>query len=653
MLKLSLFGNPCLTDRANRVIYLNNSKEMAILVFLERQPDRRGSRSSIADLLWSDVEKNRQLASLRQAVKNLRDLERRIGLDFLEITRMTLQLKRGVIRSDVDEINEALSKGAKHGVAKANRLIASTFLAGLDKLDRNFLSWKQGEAKVIRNRLLQRAASRLADVKNALDYRYAPLARLMLKIDPAYEWAHQRLIQYYLAIGQQNRARFQFEACQKELSRISGSDPSPETKRLLEEGTVAQLGVGTNSANLDPPPVNRADIFPIIDIYRPQQEGNPVTATSSLLSEFAEQIGRNRELVVRFDSAKTGGRNVSNEPVGLEDQAGGQFLLKINETGDGRDAYVQLQSRRDGQSVFFDALKFNNNSNYDERVTQIGNSIQAMQKNVRDYHRKSSFLTDSIYGKMSRIHEYISQFNFDSNKEALKLLDGIEARAASSSQFFAYKSILYLQQHSFINTAMDPDLLNAEAKAMATKAIEIDPWHELNHRYLSFANLYSDQHEEAKAQILTGRYLSPSDASQTIAAAEMCALAGDIEQAFDLCREALRLSGTLPRYSFGYQSVIQFAAGNFDDAASLALQASTDSMDYRAIRVAALWALGQTEMAKTEMAASLNILARRQVDSATFSKSRICNWLCSLNRFSAPEIRGTYVDGIRNAMNSL
>jgi len=333
----------------------------------------------------------------------------------------------------------------------------------------------------------------------------------------------------------------------------------------------------------------------------------------------------------------------------VDDHAGGQFTLTIKELGNGKGAHIALKSRRDGRSVFFDALPLHNKMAYEDRVGLIGRSIISMQNHIREYYRKNRRLDNTNYQKYSKVYELVRKFDKSAIVLGLDILSDLESTADAASILFSFKASLLLQQKMFLIAPKEFEILLREALVLAEKSVELDPWQALNHRYLAFATCFSEKQEMGLRHMLRGHYLAPLDPLQTIATAEVCAFAGDIERAFSFSNEAFRFRDQLPRYSYGYLANIHFAAGDFEKAALFARQAPTESMDYRATHIASLWELGRKIEASHEMKKVVDTLMRQQETPDNFSIDAICRWLGDLSPFGDPKTRSIYRNAIRLA----
>jgi len=646
-IKLSYFGNSCLLDKNKKIILLNNIKEMAILVFLARQPRRWASRKEIAELLWCNADATKRQASLRQAIKNLRALEARIGSKILHVTRVGLQLIEGSVRTDIEEIHYCLSRPADHFVAKAKRLLAPTFLEGFDKLGARFGAWISVEEQKIRNQFLERAAVRLSNLRDVAHPSHAALSRFMLAVNPDYEWAHQRLIHHYLVCGQLGRAVTQFNEYQEIPLGVFQFPALAETKELLESAIESGECGRIGDMVLGPPPISHSDFLPVINVVSEDNRSSAIG--DDLLSEYVDQVCRRREFVVRHYSNVRSSVNDRSERVRLESEDGGQFVLSIKKQTNGNGAYVELSSYSDGRPVFVAPLSVSNRAEYEERAFVIKETVDQMHKEVKIYYGTKGELKITKYNKLNTIYDLIRKFDKNANAEALNIIGGLESAGVSSSLLYSFKASLYLQRNHFIDEDKLSDSDLHHAQEMASKAVDLDPWHALNHRYLAFANCFAGLHDDAKESILIGQSLAPTDPLQAIATAEVFALAGDVEGALKYSDEALKHRDQLPRYAYGYLANVQFAAGKHEEAATLAQRAPFESMDYRATRIAALWEMGKKSEAHSEMQKLMEFMAHQTHGAKGANAERICNWLSELSPYGDSRTKMTFNNGIWRA----
>lgn len=651
MIKISLFGLNCLSDSKGRIIYLKNCKKMAILIYLSRQPGRKASRSEIYEMLWQGLDIRRQQGSLRQAIRWLRKLEIETGTRFLEADKRTIRILEGAVRTDLDEINDMFRTDAAHAIAKASRLVSSNFLRGFQNLSYGFASWRKAEKQRVFSQLSERSAIRLSKIEDPADQKYAALARFILRIDPGHEWAHRVLIRHFAERSQRDRAVRHYEDCQRLMLKHRGSFPSYETKQIISGNFKTLDKRNRLVADRIIPPTAFSGLYPVL-LLPAATSKRPENEKSTLLLELGEHLEKNRELVVRHAPAFGFSQKWNKQALGFDSAFGGQFALSVHERGLELDPIIELRKRDNGQPIFTGVLGVSTAVSYEERSQAIHISVSEMQNKLREYHLKDGELRASDYGKLSRVYDLMKKFDQKANGEALDLLAQLDKKHKDQSVIKAFRASIFLKQNLFLAEAGQSEHLLLEAKRLASAAVTLDPWHELNQRYLGFALCNLGEQSAGKMRLLEAQRLAGVDPQQCIATAEVCAFADDIKGAMEYSYEAQRLAKDMPRYFYGYMANIQFAAENFDEAASLAAQAPKESMDYRATRIAALWQLGNEKQAQSELKNAVEFLARQESSVADADVVKVCEWFGKLVPFANSKTKSIFQTNIRQVAMS-
>lgn len=678
MVKLKLLGAPGLTDHNDTIIPLKNRKELALLAFLARLETAKARRDVLAKTLWSRGTEAESRMSLRQAVKNLRKIEIQSGESFITTDRASVGLAGAALRTDVQDILGVLSK-PRAGTLKIARSLLPTewkasdrtqrrsaFLCGYENLDPVFESWRQSEANALRNCFEELANEKIERLSDPRDATLPELARFLLALDPADEWAHHLLILHFLATGDQGRATRQFEYCVQELADRHGTQPGTATVELLRLPNVQFNGklpsksvlyserepAGGADPVADSLPFLHHDIPLIQYITSPadRQHGTPMS------EEYVEQIERNRDFVLLHTPSESGGDEFLQKvplnekfKLGIDDHKGGQFLLRTKEEIGSGAVMIELRSRDEGKPVFTDIITAGPAIDADDRRNLIGRSVLMLERKIADFYKRDPVLKQSMFRKFLEVDELTGRFDQRSGDKASTILDEIENNVGESGLSLAFRASIYLQHKLLMQSHRNSESSLALANELASRALQLDPWHLLNHRYLGFAACYLGRQTEGRDHMLSAQALRPQDPRQMIATAEAAAFADTIDLARTFSDTAIRLNGATPRYFYGYQANISFAAGDFDAAVRFAGQAPLESMDYRATRVAALWQLGRTAEAREEMQNSFRMLQSQDGTMPTFTQSDVVNWMCDLNPFANEQTLNRFQQGLRSA----
>ena len=241
-LKLYLFGAPRI-EYQGQIVNVDRRKALALAAFLAlaEQPQ---SRDAIATLLWPDLDQDRAHAALRSTLPTLTSL---VPLNWLDVDRMTIALKRDVVWVDVNVFRSLLARSGSHGHSpdavceecaelqnQAIDLYQADFMAGFTLSDSaEYDDWQMLQREWLSRELagiLRQLATYYGaqgQIAQALDY-----ARRWLDIDPLHEPAHRQLMRLYAASGQRTEALRQYQQCVERLDAELATPPEDETTAL-------------------------------------------------------------------------------------------------------------------------------------------------------------------------------------------------------------------------------------------------------------------------------------------------------------------------------------------------------------------------------------------------------------------------------------
>jgi DNA-binding SARP family transcriptional activator len=216
---LTLIGSPAVSDPdGGRITPQPGAKELALLAYLTLEP-RPHTREALADLLWGESPETEARASLRQALKHLRDS---LG-GLVESDRRMVRLAEPV-RCDVTEFLRLAESAPEAAVA----VDIPRFLAGFSiRHAPQFDEW----VSETRSGLLRRYAGVLATLaRDAMDRRHwreaAERADLWLACDRLSEEAARLTIEARYLAGDRGAALARLADYRAALLRETGCEPS-------------------------------------------------------------------------------------------------------------------------------------------------------------------------------------------------------------------------------------------------------------------------------------------------------------------------------------------------------------------------------------------------------------------------------------------
>jgi DNA-binding SARP family transcriptional activator len=230
-------------------------KHLALLVYLARSPRRARTREHLIGLLWSERDEKSARHSLSEA---LRVFRRVLGDERVRAEVDQVSLAEGAVRLDCDEL---AARAAALDWAGASELAAGEFLEGLSVPEANeFESWLAGERLLWRTRSVetltkwaeaQLAAAETAGAKGA--------ALRALALEPTAEVAARVAMRALALDGDRATALDVAERLARELRERLGTEPAPETHRLVERVRENRLG-----RRVTPAPIGARPRAPLI-----------------------------------------------------------------------------------------------------------------------------------------------------------------------------------------------------------------------------------------------------------------------------------------------------------------------------------------------------------------------------------------------------
>lgn len=213
---LYLFGPPRL-EKDGEPLQLGSRKALALLSYLAVE-DQPHARDRLAGLLWPESDQNLARGSLRRTLHLIGRFSEAVvsagDTLCLDEDRLDVDLRRFRQTRQVE-------------------LCRDEFMAGFALPDcPEFEAWIRDVRERLRHdtvALLDRLST-CEDPAEALSY-----ARHRLALDPLDEAGHRRVIELLVRSGQRTAALRQYEECAGLVGRELGTEPEPETRRLVEK----------------------------------------------------------------------------------------------------------------------------------------------------------------------------------------------------------------------------------------------------------------------------------------------------------------------------------------------------------------------------------------------------------------------------------
>lgn len=237
--RLTLFGTPSVTAPTATL----GAKPLALLAYLALEPGRH-ARDELAALLWSDSPTDAARASLRQALRQIRN---KLG-DLVEIEAATVALGPDM-RSDVREFLDASDRTPE----TAARYDVPRFLSGFAVRHASaFEEWAEATRQHLVRRYVRALEKATRDAMNRSRWRDAvELADRWLACEPLSETAAYLAIEALYMAGKRGEALARYQAHREHLKLEAGAEPGTGLRELAHR--IAEERAPVTAQRTTPP----------------------------------------------------------------------------------------------------------------------------------------------------------------------------------------------------------------------------------------------------------------------------------------------------------------------------------------------------------------------------------------------------------------
>ncbi|HRK20269.1 MAG TPA: AAA-like domain-containing protein [Fimbriimonadaceae bacterium] len=242
--QIRMLGRFEVLGTSGRPVAFRSRKVGALLAFLALHRGRALSSHTLQDLLWPDVDGDRQSQSLRRAIADLRDaFEEDSGRrDLVRTDHGLTSLDDELFESDVVRFETLLSESAAEEfdlhAAEALALYGGPLLASLDD------DWVFAYRRQIEEMYCRAVESLCQLLSNRGQGREAVrIANAAILLAPQREEVYIASIQGYAAMGNRSMALQQYEALEKMLDDQFGQTPSEQALAAVDGPAIPYPGI--------------------------------------------------------------------------------------------------------------------------------------------------------------------------------------------------------------------------------------------------------------------------------------------------------------------------------------------------------------------------------------------------------------------------
>jgi len=636
-------------------------KTRCLLGLLLLSPGCRMNREQLASLLWDPAPEALARSSLRQALRELREVLGPEGEGLVEADRFSVTLKGAAFDLDVRRFRELITTSGhdQNALLSAAALWQGELFGPAQPSAPVYEAWLQIERSQLRSVLTTALTDQLEKLITANAFTDTRIAEELVRIEPSHELAHQFIMRFHALRGDQSAALRQFGLLEQALAEELDSEPSEASNELLvaiKSGEVS-LPRGVAPAQASRAPLTRSGP-PRITI-RPPLTRHTDASKDYLGEGFAflakSCLSKFRCWIVipwpssGFDSAAA----VDFTAVGAAIDADFAVDCVLDWRTGGGKLFVTLIDCRDGSEVWSHLFPV-----AEHELQEISSSVAgAVAANLASQvnhitllrHARSTPGDPVAYDLWLKGHQLSRLWSAEADAEAeamflraIELDPGLAGSHASLAQVLCSRGLI---RPGYPSRKADC----AAAFRHAREAIALDPYDPRCHISMAWNWAIARSPERANTHFRMAVDLNPNDSEALIAAACGLAFVGHIEDAKGLAAKAVQMNPVYPEYFTDYLSAIQFIDADY--AATIeTVEKCYEGFPDRAALAAAAWALlGRTAEAGRAYRYFFTLTSSKWEGAGRADDNDLESWIMDVLPINWPKGRQNLAKGLRLA----
>jgi len=593
--RLQLFGRFRLTQ-AGAEVSLPGRKARAILAFLALAPDLSATREQLSYLMWTDRGPEQARASLRQSLKELRELT--ATSQAVAITRSGVELPRGAVTSDLREIRHAAAARDLPRLADLLEGVRGDLLEDFLDVSPGFDEWLQAERPRQRDLLAGAAleaveADGLAQMKDTRS-----ILRSLDRLDPVNEAVVRLGMRMDHASGDSASLHRRYRQLCERLDSEFDAVPSEETRALFHAFAAnrqpPQPATQLASATAEPARAQGrplvGDMVPLVLVATLQTHASDAAIGS--LAEFCANDLRTALSRIRGIQVLAVEGERIDTLVEESEETLGLYLLSgsIRQIGGDYRATLQLANAQSHAIVWSDSLRFGEAGEemLDTLVAKAaGATLPAIDSDLAARLRQASDELGDERAIYTRARLLIrTAGDLEAVQEAVQLLEGL---VESDPRHLGARLLLtrmyntaFWQQIAGHDIQRFRELSDTHLQA----ALAIAPGHCEVRLRQAWCQLRAGEVEAARKSFAAVLANLPHDADMTnVCAFGLCNI-GDFAQAEELMQRAFFLNPLPPSDYHADYGVLLALRGDHEAAEEHFAVSGENGLQYLAVRLA-------------------------------------------------------------------
>jgi DNA-binding SARP family transcriptional activator/TolB-like protein len=668
-LSVSLVGR--LTIRFNgRLVELRTQKAGAVLSYLAVTEAKQESRERLVGLLWSRSDEDKARASLRQVVRELRTAFESAGYGGFSAGRLSIHLNPEKVEVDIESIIRLAENGGVHPLLLNTPDLGEKILEGMDDLDPSFRIWVLAKRQTIHDRLMRSLGAGLV-AKDIAAHVKTEIATAIANLDPTHEEACCHLMRLHAEKGDMAGALRVYKALWDLLDRDYGMEPSAVTEELVAEiklgaferpaspfggrpesgGRSVRTSHGPSDRPIMPGARHSGATAKMRLVLRPFQMHGIDSDHAHLVQGFSLHLAA---CLVRFREWTVIDRPPAAVALPPPDSAP-QYCIETTayQAGAEINLVMVLRDEATGIYIWSESLRLSLDTWFETQqriIRRIATSlnVQLSAERLMRLAGEPDVSLD-VHDRWLRGQSLHFKYDAESWQRAVTIFrDAIRENPTFSP---CYSSLVQMNNiEHFVHPGIFRDLGKAKATLeLAKRAVQLDPIDSRAHLCCGWSHVMALREAEAAPHMELACELNDNDPWTLLSSAACCVFCGSIEQARLRAEQSLALSLAPSYLEWGYHGIIRFLCGDYVGALEAIDRAEGVIKTLPAWRAAALFHLGQPDMAREEAQRFLNGIRSFWVGSSAPTDEAVVRWALQAHPISVSARWEVLRDGLRGA----
>lgn len=586
---VNVCGGFALKSPAGQVVQVASRKACGLLAYLLLSPKGLETRERLACLLWSDRGEEQARASLRQCLKQLRELFGAYGIPGLHSERQTVSINLELFTVDLQVIEQQLLAGAVADELLGEDGAPEKILYGYEVLDESYASWLQ----ITRQRWSQKLVDCLQeqlDLSKGNDAKR--VAEALINIDPTHERAHRLLIRSYADSGNTPAALRQYKSLWDLLDNDYDMEPEKETEEL-----IAEIKIGSYQSNSKPAqPLgghtlaqfgSRQNLLmpqlPVLRIQKFATNGSdeiPSVIVDGFRQDLIASLVRFRDWVV-IDGGQSQNAETVPQAAPSTGNSNSAYLVEANVYEDEGKFHliITLKNALTQQYVWSERLRFDYENWYTVQrqfVMRISASMSIHLTAQDVAHQIAQHdISRETYLVWLEAYRLIWSWDPAARSRAQKMFREIIDQCPSFAPAYSGLTSIYSTEQMIYPGFHAQDARLEEGNKLARIAVSLDPLDVRNQIALAWSSGMTGRYDQAENHHRLVYDLNPNNPTTLISSSNGLAMCGDTEMARRLCDEAVQFLPEINEVQWGYLASTRFLCGEYHECISSADRANS------------------------------------------------------------------------------